>query len=142
MKSPKIKILRKAADQKAMADLEKEVNEALGLNFEVLKTHVSESGHVTFVLFDKGQQDYVKAPTAYPSEKQAGYVCWAYDIHPTVFEKAKLSRKECSVIIEDPKQNGNGKPYNDGVFEAALSDLRGSAEKTESESEFDDDIPF
>lgn len=140
MRSPKIKILRKATSQKGIADLEKEVNEALELDFEILKTNVSESGHATFVLFDKGQQDYVKAPTAFPSDKQAGYVRWAYDIQPDVFEEAKLSRNECSLLIEDHKQNGNGKQYARGIFAKAVKALREDEEKPEYE--FDDDVPF
>lgn len=124
-----------------LSKLEKQTNQLLGQGFEVFGEIKVVKDKLVICLMRKGRKDYVKNGTAYPSEKQSGYVKWAYSLSEKQFDEAKVTRKESSALIERHKKDGGESPFEYRRFEEELSNLRGHPVSS-GKVEDDDDIPF
>lgn len=93
--------------------------------------------HPCGTMFLMSKKSKAVGDTAFPSEKQMGYIAWSYNIDETELKRLKVTRKEASSLISDHQEAQRGIPYKRGHLKECLRALR-----EPSGEEYDADLPF
>jgi len=123
----------------------KEINEALQGGFEIYGQPALLSGNrVLYSLLKPEVKDKVYGETAYPSDKQLGYIRWAFNVPEFDVQTRNLTRRECSDLISWHKDNHDRKQLNEKYLVEQLKTLRpdGEPEPEKDKDEYNDDLPF
>lgn len=151
-----IKIVYSKKGENPLTKLEAELNDLLevGYNLHGSPLMVPDTGVLIYTMIRSGTKERIDFKTAYPSEKQRAYICWAYDLFDPEWEDAHVARKEASALIQHHKDESEGMQFTDkSLFETQLGIIRGEIQNLPLEpqttknyvptaDDYDDDIPF
>lgn len=124
------------------------LNEQLALGYEIYGEPVKLTGErVLYSLLMPTVADKIYGDTAYPTDRQLGYIRWAFNMQDFDVTACSLTKRECSDLITYHKDELGGTQSMKSKMQRKLRDLRGKPEEPVKEAEpapgeYDDDIPF
>lgn len=105
-------------------DLENRLKDLMEIGYALHNAPVAVGEILIYTLVHPGEKERISNVTAYPTERQLGYICWAYRVSDDIVEDARVFRKEASALIEHHKEQSEGTPFPIGTFKKRMDVLR------------------
>lgn len=99
---------------KALTKLETELNDLLEIGYTLQGSPLGDGNGLIYTLLRPADKERIRNATAYPSDKQIGYVGWAYNLPENSQILSTVSRSEASALIQHHKELSEGLQLADG----------------------------